>query len=294
MPPDFPRFTTLSLPIPDIQEPETHDIPNIPRVRRARRAGDDAAAAHREPHRTNRPDPAHTTVVTGRVLDADGKPVAGGQVALVAELWARSERSIGACYVNDVHFPLTFRVTGPYATDEQGRFRGESPFGPARPGYRLSANAAAAGQGQATVELAKGLSSQTVEIKLPREHMIRGRIVDTQGQPAAGATVRPIMVSALGTTLQTLVPTGPTPPYASPLLPAVTTDDKGRFVIRGLGNNKVWLEVTHKALATQRAAGPAQPVWKHAAIPPSRSWRPGCSKAASRTAKKASRRRARG
>jgi hypothetical protein len=198
------------------------------------------------------PDPAHTTVVSGRVLDADGKPVAGAQVVLVAELWSRSERSIGACYVNNNHFPLTFRVTGPFATDEQGRFRGESPFGPARPGFRLSAYAAAAGQGHATVELAKGLSSQSVEIKLPREHLIRGRIVDTQGQPAAGATVRPIMVSALGTTLQTLVPVGPTPPYASPLLPAVTTDDKGRFVIRGLGNDKVWLEVAHKALATQR------------------------------------------
>jgi hypothetical protein len=198
------------------------------------------------------PSAAHTTIVTGRVLGADGKPVANGFVALVAELWARSERSIGACYVNGGHFPLTFRVTGPYATDEQGRFRAESPFGPARPGYRLSAHAAAAGQGQATVELAKGLSSQTVEIKLPREHLIRGRIVDTQGQPAAGATVRPIMVSALGTTLQTLVPIGPTPPYASPLLPAVTTDDKGRFVIRGLSGDKVWLEVTHKGLATQR------------------------------------------
>ncbi len=198
------------------------------------------------------PDPAHTTVVTGRLLDADSKPIAGGQVALVAESWARSERSLGSCYVDLPHLPLTFRVAGPFPTDREGHFRVEAPDGPARPGSRLLAIGAAAGHGQTTVELAKGSSTLTVDLKLDREHIIRGRLIDTQGQPAAGAMVRPIMVSGRGTTLQTLVPTEPTPPYASPLLHAVTTDDKGRFLIRGLGTEKVWLEVTHKAFATQR------------------------------------------
>jgi hypothetical protein len=198
------------------------------------------------------PDPAHTTIVTGRLLDADGKPIAGGNVVLVAESWSRSERPLGSCYVDFNDLPLTFRVTGPFPSDHEGRFRAESPSGPARPGLRLLALGAAAGQGQATVEVAKGSSVQSLDLKLDREHIIRGRLIDTQGQPAAGATVRPIMLTGRGTTLQTLVPTDPIPPYASPLAPAVTTDDKGRFVIRGLGKAEVWLEVTHKGFATQR------------------------------------------
>ena len=81
--------------------------------------------------------------------------------------------------------------------------------------------------------------------------MIRGRLIDTQGQPAAGAMVRPIMVAGLGTTLETLTTIDP-PPYANPLISAVTTDDRGRFLIRGFGKDKAWLEITHERFATQR------------------------------------------
>src|SRR5271166_3810205 len=80
------------------------------------------------------PDPAHTTIVTGRLLDADGKPVAGGRVVVMAEHWARFERPLGVYYHNDL--PLTFRVTGPVRTDSEGRFRIEAPVGPARPVWR--------------------------------------------------------------------------------------------------------------------------------------------------------------
>src|SRR5579883_1594730 len=57
------------------------------------------------------PDPAHTTIVTGRLLDADGKPVGGGQVVVMAEHWARFERPLGVGSHNDL--PITFRTTGP-------------------------------------------------------------------------------------------------------------------------------------------------------------------------------------
>jgi hypothetical protein len=195
------------------------------------------------------PDPDNTMTVTGRLQGADGKPIAGGEVALVAEVWCRSERPLGT----HLHcgLPITFRVTGPFRSDGQGRFRATAAVGPARPAHAVYAHAAAASHGRATVNLAKW-ARQDIVIKLDREHVVRGRLIDTQGQPAAGATVRPIMFSVMGTTRETLIPTEPVPPYALPLLPAVTADDKGRFLIKGLGKEKVWLEVTHEHFATQR------------------------------------------
>lgn len=203
------------------------------------------------------PDPAHTTIVTGRVLDADGKPVAGGQVVVMAEHWARFERPLGVYGHNNL--PITFRTTGPVRTDQEGRFRIEAPVGPARPSWNVLLHAAAEGHGMATVELAKGKPQQDFTVKLDREYAIRGRLLDTQGQPAAMASVRPMFVAGLGVTLETLTTTDP-PPYANPLIPAVSTDDHGRFLIRGLRKDKVWIEISDERFATQRMHAQPTPI----------------------------------
>ena len=196
------------------------------------------------------PDPAHITTVTGRLLDSAGKPVPDGQVIAMAQQWARFERPLGVGPQGNL--PLTFRLTGATRTDRDGRFRVQAKVGPARPGpSALVVYAAAAGHGLASVELTAGRSSQEITIKLNREYVIRGRLLDTQGQPAAGALVRPIVVSGLGSTLETLTTTDP-PPYANPLIPAVTADDRGRFLIRGVGEDRVRIEITHEQFATQR------------------------------------------
>jgi hypothetical protein len=204
------------------------------------------------------PDPDNTMIVTGRLQGADGKPIAGGEVALVAEVWCRSERPLGM----HLHcgLPITFRVTGPFRSDGQGGFRATAAVGPARPAHRVVVHAAAAGHGHVTVNVIRAARSQDIVIKLDREHVVRGRLIDTQGQPAAGATVRPIMFSIMGTTRETLISTEPVPPYALPLAPAVTTDDKGRFLIKGLGKEKFELEVTHERFATERLAPAPAPL----------------------------------
>jgi hypothetical protein len=203
------------------------------------------AGARQEP-----PDPDHTMTVTGRLLDADGKPVPGGRVVLVAEIWCRSERPLGVYFHNGL--PHSFSVSGPFRTDREGRFLATAPVGPARPAWAVFAHGAAEGHGYVKVELDKRSREQEVTLKLDREHIVRGRLIDTQGQPAACATVQPIMEFDMGATRETLGATNPTPPYALPLFPAMTTDDKGRFLIRGLGKDKVWLEVSHERFATQR------------------------------------------
>lgn len=189
-------------------------------------------------------------VVTGRLLDVGGKPVADGQVALVAEVWCRTERPIGLYLHNGL--PIAFRTTGPFRTDREGRFRATAAVGPARPAWHVFAYGAAEGHGLTRLELDKWARTQEVTLKLDREHVVRGRLLDTQGQPAVGATVCPIIESTMGTTRETLAPIGPVPPYALLLSPAVTADDKGRFLIRGLGKDKVWLEIRNDRLATQR------------------------------------------
>jgi hypothetical protein len=196
------------------------------------------------------PDPDHTMAVTGRLVDAGGKPVAGGEIVLVAERWCRTERPLGI-YVHN-GFPISFRVSGPFRTDGQGRFAATAAVGPALPAWDVFALARADGHGRVRVGIDKWARKKDITITLDREHVIRGRLIDTQGQPIAGATVRPILVSQMGTTRETLIPTEPVPPYASPLFPAVSTDDKGRFLIAGLGKSEIWLEATHERFATQR------------------------------------------
>ncbi len=195
-------------------------------------------------------DPDNTLTVIGRVVDADDKPVASAQVVLVAEEWCRTERPLGIYVHNGL--PTSLRVTGPFRTDGEGRFRATAAVGPARPAWNVFALAAAQHHGHVRAGIDKWARTKEITIKLDREHVIRGRLIDTQGQPVAEATVRPILVSGVGTTLETLIRAEPIPPYASPVIPAVSTDDKGRFLLAGLGKSDVWLEVTHEGFATQR------------------------------------------
>ncbi len=138
---------------------------------------------------------------------------------MVAEIWCRTERPIGL-YVHHTGLPITFRVTGPFRTDREGRFRATAPVGPAQPAWEVFAHAAAEGHGHVTVKARQvGRAPRNLTIKLDHEHVIRGRLIDTQGQPAAGATVRPIMVSTMGATRETLVPNEPDPALRVSLAP---------------------------------------------------------------------------
>jgi RNA polymerase sigma factor (sigma-70 family) len=102
-------------------------------------------------------------VIRGKVLGHDGKPVAGAELLNV-----------------------TADCEGTHlgATDTQGNFTVSLPRGQ-KGGVLL---ARAAGHGCDFRRLARDKRIE-VTFKLPRDNPIRGRVIDTQGKPIAGATV---------------------------------------------------------------------------------------------------------
>jgi hypothetical protein len=195
-------------------------------------------------------------VVTGRLLDADGRPVAGGEVILLAVQWARSERPLGVYQHRGM--PWATRVYGPFRADGEGRFRAGAaidPAHPCRPYEALSILAAAEGHGLVRKALDQDARAQDVVLTLEKEHIVRGRLIDLQGQPAAMVRVQ-VNPGLLRET--DVTPSIPTQGAFATFAP-VTSDDKGRFLIRGLGQHKVGLTVRHDRFATQDLTAPTVP-----------------------------------
>lgn len=103
-------------------------------------------------------------VLTGRVLDTAGRPIAGASVA-------QGAMRLGTEYPNT-------------RTDKEGRFQ----FQNARPGEMiLTVQAAAYAPELQTLAVQKGIAP--LEFRLERGHTLKGRVVDNAGNPVAGAFV---------------------------------------------------------------------------------------------------------
>ncbi|HKE00742.1 MAG TPA: carboxypeptidase regulatory-like domain-containing protein, partial [Planctomycetota bacterium] len=151
--------------------------------------------------------------IEGALLDADGRPIAGGTLAL------RESRRAGAA----------FRLRGWRfrESDRDGRFA----F-PALGRGRYSVYAAATSCGPASevqVELSAG-AMKRIEIRLPAEQSLAGRVVDEKG-----AAVADVLVGA---------EPGPDCEFApAPGYGLARTDGAGAFVLRGLGAGPHYLQV---------------------------------------------------
>jgi RNA polymerase sigma factor (sigma-70 family) len=149
--------------------------------------------------------------ISGRIL-ADGKPVAEAEVAVV---------SLGGVFAaND------YQVLKKATTDREGRFRLTVPRQSRGETFLLAGKS---GHAFGQQILKPAMRHQETTLALPAEQRFHGRLLDLQGQPAAGVKVA---VTRIGDR-DDLSLFGP--PDEVPLWPKpATSDADGRFSIAGL------------------------------------------------------------
>ena len=170
-------------------------------------------------------------VVSGRVLDPEGRPVPGASVAIVGRRSFR--RSTCAARVS------TRRSEPPLQTRAGGS--GSSlPRMSSVTYYEAHALAVANGFGMGWAELNRDAESPSADVTLLREQIVEGRLVDLQGAPASGLGVQVWGIRILkekdlgisdGLHFSKAIPAGLGHVWPS----AVKTDASGRFRLAGIG-----------------------------------------------------------
>src|SRR5262249_48887382 len=129
-------------------------------------------------------------VVTGQVLDPAGKTVPGALAAVVA--WSHQTPQTGQVMPRPA-------VWGQGKADAKGRFR----FSVRRPQpatyyrerfYQLAVLAGHKGHGLGWHFLTFDAVKADVKVRLQAEQFVRGRLLDLQGQPVAGARLEVVQV----------------------------------------------------------------------------------------------------
>jgi RNA polymerase sigma factor (sigma-70 family) len=196
------------------------------------------------------PEVPKRTAVSGRVLGPGGKPVAGAKLYLA------------------VHTPGGLATARRATSGEDGRFRflaarSEVTRPAARPWERPGVLACAPGYGPDWVTFDGGGPPGELTLRLVEDHPIRGRILDQDGRPVAGARVRVESFLAypgdgLDKTLDEYRKGGygmgaPAKTWNGRLpepAEGATTDAAGRFRLRGLGRERlVQLRVEQRSIA---------------------------------------------
>jgi RNA polymerase sigma factor (sigma-70 family) len=197
--------------------------------------------------------------VAGRVLDADGRALAGAEVALLnCAPGPHSHRTPLPISLAPWE-PFPSDLLGRGRTDGAGRFRltfsrkALRPTTDGSPVLTVVGLAPGHAVGWAAVSPRPGSKPQAETVlRLPRAEPVRGRLFDLQGAPAAGVKVY-VLRAVEGTTGKytglSLMEEAPNAPF----WPApATTDAEGNFVLHGLAADlEVVVRVRDDRLATQ-------------------------------------------
>jgi protocatechuate 3,4-dioxygenase beta subunit len=167
--------------------------------------------------------------VTGRVLGPDGQPAAGVPVEFIGR---RREPAVA---LKEIWSPYT--VLGRGRTDNDGRFRIEAPRTSSDAFVQVQVTASVPGVGFGWAAPNPDAEQPAVEIRLRPEQLIRGKLMDLSGKPAAGVEVGVNTITQhepdgrsdwIGAARSAGLLNWPRP---------VKTDDQGRFTITGVGRD---------------------------------------------------------
>jgi RNA polymerase sigma factor (sigma-70 family) len=163
--------------------------------------------------------------VTGRVVGPGGRPVPGARV-LVLDLPADIGRFQSE---EDVHMEVKDRARG----DAAGRFHVRVPRPATKRELPAVIAARADGYGLGLYPVSSVPGKGEVVIRLPRERVLRVRLMDLQGAPARDVAVRLLgVVEKRGESpVAAASPRGHVPGWFPPL----RSDAQGRFTVRGVG-----------------------------------------------------------
>jgi RNA polymerase sigma factor (sigma-70 family) len=197
-----------------------------------------------------RPKDARDVVkVRGRVLDPDGKPIAGAKLYLGHDKPKEAAYPVRATSGDDGRFEFTF------ARSELDKIDADAPLPP------VLAVAEGRGCGWAKV----GSAEEELTLRLVKDEVASGRILDADGRPVVGAQLTVDGVTAHtgpkreGFAFVYTLPWGPyirdnANGWAGPLpgQPAVLkTDAEGRFRLAGVGRDRVaFLHLEGPGIAT--------------------------------------------
>src|SRR5262249_55938523 len=173
-------------------------------------------------------DEKQERTLTGRVLDPSGKPVPKADVAVLVRL--RQPLRI-------LSLPT---ILAKAQADADGQFRLTMRRLPREGYWGMEVIACGAGLGLGWHHLNEERDWTNPTIRLVREQILRGRLVDLQGQPAAGVQVHVIGLAAVIPNKDALyVETFFGPPEGLPCWPkSAITDKEGRFSLKGMAH--VW------------------------------------------------------
>jgi RNA polymerase sigma factor (sigma-70 family) len=172
-------------------------------------------------------DAEANATVSGRVLGLDGKPVAGAELLL-----AGRKKTVEKLV----------------KTDADGKFAVAAPRGE----RWVNLVARAPGAGIDFLDLGELKANDKAELRLVKDHAIRGRVIGTEGKPVAGVVVSVAHVGVYGNnTIDPLLkvwknrhpmsglPGGVKHVWDEGVFPTTTTDKDGRFVVAGAGGERL-------------------------------------------------------